>query len=333
MSSNVNRSISSSRGRGRGAARGRAGRGRGRGRPHSMSLSSKEEDNHSTESVVATAYDQFNPASRRRPSRGTATNVGAPVPSDDTAAFEPITSTGRTREKELPPHIAGTAVDAQTLASRVQELAISGHAHSSSVESRFTMSLNWADEEDDPDSLPSLDDWKVSKPIIASGEEETTEPVSSADNTDESPIVHELGNDAPPSQAGTLALANEEDATSSLETAPDVPQQSSDILPRQGGSGGGMAASIWAPKSPIDTMPKKSDQQRLPNSRGRANHNHGTHRTPPHHHCITPETPNDTKEAQPVGTTIRNRRPHARPIISSGALAQISRTLGQRATT
>ncbi|KAG8836224.1 5'-3' exoribonuclease 2 [Serendipita sp. 399] len=345
MSLNANHVANSPRGRGRGAARGRTGRGRGRGRPLSMSLYLKEtgeDENHALDSAAVTAHDQFPIASKRRPSHRT-TNPRAPVISSDSI---PMDGTGRTREKELPPHIAGAAVDAQTLASRVQELAISGHKHSSSMESRFTMSLNWADEEDDPDSLPSLDEWKIPKPIVTSGDEATTGSEPSSQNQDTTSLpaasTHERTVDdvAPSSlsQADSTAsqealntVVNKDEDSIRSYTAPHKNTQQSIAAhgpPKV--SGGGTAASIWAPNSSVTTAVKRGGQQRYA-TRGRTNH-HGTPGSLSHQ-CVPSELPSDTKEAQPTSAPpVRSRRPHARPIISSDALAQISRTLGQRAS-
>lgn len=66
--------------------------------------------------------------------------------------------------KEVPPHLAGPGLDADVLVNKVKALAT--HSNNSSVDSRYVpaMGLDWADEEEDPESLPDLSQWAVPKP-------------------------------------------------------------------------------------------------------------------------------------------------------------------------
>ena len=68
--------------------------------------------------------------------------------------------------KEVPPHLAGPGLDADVLVNKVKALAT--HSKNSSIDSRYVsaMGLDWADEEEDPESLPDLSQWAVPKPSI-----------------------------------------------------------------------------------------------------------------------------------------------------------------------
>jgi hypothetical protein len=69
--------------------------------------------------------------------------------------------------KEVPPHLAGPGLDADALVNKVKALAT--HSNNSSIDSRYVpaMGLDWADEEEDPESLPDLSQWAIPKPGIA----------------------------------------------------------------------------------------------------------------------------------------------------------------------
>lgn len=317
-------------GRGRGAVRGRPGRARGRGRGSFRFPGSKpiENDNAETHEQALPEGDGKRKPSKKQGvrSRGS-TNATAPesVVSADTSAPR--------REKELPPHIAGAAVDAESLVSRVRELAINGHAHTSSIESRFTMSLNWADEEDDPDSLPDLDDWAV-KPKVPSPEPVVVQQTISAtavpqalvsSNTQTQDAPAPVIADPPPKDTGDVPLQNAAQGgeVSTVTKKPRV----------------GLESSIWAAPS-LETTPslpisQREKRPRQASGRGSASmsrledlpfHPLNVARTSGSHSHVPSKSDDRASRSEPKTSP---RKPHARPVISTDAISRLSRTLGK----
>lgn len=338
-------------GRGRGAGRGRPGRGRGRGRgssrfPGSKSLDSNDLSASSLEHQAGTSTSEgqaLDGDAKRKPvrkvdaRRGSA-SAAAPEIAADSSAPRLVT-----REKELPPHIAGAAVDAESLVSRVKELAISGHVHTSSMESRFTMSLNWADEEDDPDSLPDLDDWapkpKTPLPEPVAPQEPPPEAVSqdTSKQVDEQPPATVM---PAPTTVETIApvvieapLQPPQDESLDTSVAPGAEISTVTKKPRAG-----LEASMWASSTPETShpvTPPKERRTRQNNSRGSAsisrlsdlpfhplNLSRGSESNGPTYN--KPEERVRQPEPRPSP-----RKPHARPVISTDAISRLSRTLGR----
>jgi hypothetical protein len=349
----VDTTSNSGPGRGRGTSRGRPGRGRGRGRgsfrfPGSKSLDNNDPSASSPEHSGATTAPQGQSSDgdakrkhvRKADGRRGSTNAAAPETTADSSAPRSVV-----REKELPPHIAGAAVDAESLVSRVRELAISGHAHTSSVESRFTMSLNWADEEDDPDSLPDLDDWapKPKTPL--------PEPVVPQEPKPEA-VLHDTSKSAdaqPPPEAPTQATVEElvpvvaevtskspKDDSTETSAAPDARISTVTKRPRAG-----LEASIWASPTPEETSyippPPKERRSRQNNSRGSASisrlsdlpyHPLNLSRGSELSGAIHTKSEEWARQPEPRPSP---RKPHARPVISTDAISRLSRTLGRDA--
>jgi len=168
-----------SRGRGRG---GRANRGHGRGRftngasserdgaSQSVSHSTAGQDIPADESastpvsassvLVAQTSAPSSNGSRGQPRRKSNASRGTSGNHPPPAAPDPPKSAAM---KEVPPHLAGPGLDADVLVNKVKALAT--HSKNSSVDSRYVpaMGLDWADEEEDPESLPDLSQWAVPK--------------------------------------------------------------------------------------------------------------------------------------------------------------------------
>ena len=314
-------------GRGRGVGRGRPGRGRGRGRGSFRFPGSKPSESDNVATLESSQAPPLDGDGKRKTvkkqggrSRGS-TNATAP----DSA----VESLAPRREKELPPHIAGAAVDAESLVSRVRELAINGHAHTSSIESRFTMSLNWADEEDDPDSLPDLDDW--AKPKAPS-----PDPVVIQETLPETVVLENLTparlEDIPPPTASPKpTMAASPPSTSVKEEELSVVTKK----PRQG-----LESSIWASSSPEATPDHPVSQQREKRPRqapGRGSasitrlsdlpfHPSNIARTSESNGHVSNKS--DERGGRPEPKT-SPRKPHARPVISTDAISRLSRSLGR----
>ena len=175
------------RGRGRGRGRGKGNRGQGRrftngehdGAPHSVSQSAVGQDvlaeqpaatpisvsvSVSASSVPVTQTpapsstangSRGQPRRKSNASRGTSGNH----PPSSTVPDPPKSAA----MKEVPPHLAGPGLDADVLVNKVKALAT--HSKNSSIDSRYVpaMGLDWADEEEDPESLPDLSQWAVPK--------------------------------------------------------------------------------------------------------------------------------------------------------------------------
>jgi hypothetical protein len=320
------------RGRGR-IGRGRPSRARGRARGSfrfpASNLSTEYRDSvgdsEGAGQTAPTSLDGGQAISRNAEDRRSSTSSSGLVSSSDHA------SRLVARQKELPPHIAGVAVDADSLVSRVRELAINGHAHTSSMESRSTSrTLNWADEEDEPDSLPDLDDWVVGSKAADTSLEIPSEPNDAINTTNpdvidtvpiQEPQVEEVQDETsknpqlPPPSANKEAVDNTVQNVSTREeprTRPFV----------------GTEASIWAnaPSPPRKTNPKPRNE-RHGNTRGHVRHasDRPIPGPPPR------SEPLSNQEPTPVGSRTAARKPHARPVITSDALARISRTLGHDA--
>lgn len=332
--------------RGRGAGRGRSGRARGRGRGSFQfpTTSRSETAAGDAEGVKPTSDNGHHSSSeaKRRPFRKASNarraSTTGPPPDGTTASV----SSKPALEKELPPHIAGAAVDAESLVSRVRELAINGHAHTSSVESRFSTHLNWADEEDDPDSLPDLDDWAIpSKVADAPEKPRVTEEASpsqaavsqpeteaTADQEDSKEKDQSTTEDGKPNVELTSnpALLQSPAEPTTVHEAPATPKSKA----RQG-----LEASIWASApSPSSPPPNRTGAPRGRHARS-ASHRppSNTNQTfhPTHFSRNSVANPSDSPRAssQQEDSKSSPRKPHSRPIISGAALANISRTLGR----
>jgi hypothetical protein len=174
-----------SRGRGRGRGRGARGHGRrwstngvgsereGTSQPMSQSTAGQDvpADELASTPVPASSAPaaqtsalsstvngpRGKPRRKSNASRGSSSNHPSSTVSDPP---KPATT------KEVPPHLAGPGLDADILVNKVKALAT--HSKNSSVDSRYVpaMGLDWADEEEDPESLPDLSQWAVSKPSI-----------------------------------------------------------------------------------------------------------------------------------------------------------------------
>jgi len=241
-------------------------------------------------------------------------------------------------EKELPPHIAGAAVDVGSLVSRVQELANNGHAHTSSVESRFSTHLNWADEEDDPDSLPDLDDWAIpSKAVDTSVTPKMAEEIPAKEEAVAEPAPEPAEQEETATQEDTCTPAKSEVAaipeTAPPKAATEAPSAHTPSIPKSQPRQG-LEASIWA-SSPLPTTPPPPDRTAMPRGRHMrsasyrpsSNTNSGFQPT----HFSRNSVANATISPHPSqqDTKPSSRKPHSRPIISGAALATISRTLGK----
>lgn len=330
------------------------GRGRGRGRggfrfpqPPSTDVEGTRAPGFSADvdsqpSQSANADQPRRKPPRKANARRSFTSVSSSGPIVDTESVPK-----QSLEKELPPHIAGAAVDAESLVSRVRELAIHAHAHSSSVESRFTMSRNWADEEDDPDSLPDLDDWALkpkSRDANIPQQEFTTVPPETQLN-DMKPVE-----DAP-SNKDSMANLQSRDGTNHNPDPLDtdsadgiITEKSSAVAPifdkadekpaQAETSGLPPPEDKRLPKDPSGRGGSRSKNTRQANNRGRTSRIADL----PFH----PLNLSRSSQAKDVGSQPstesrkpedkqNSRKPHSRPVISSDALARISRSLGRAA--
>jgi hypothetical protein len=174
---------------GRNRSRGR-GRGRGRGnRAHGRRFTNGERDGAS-HSVSQSAVEQDVPADEPAPtpvsaSSAQVTQTSAPSSTANGSRGQPRRKSNASRgssgnhppstvpdppksaaTKEVPPHLAGPGLDADVLVNKVKALAT--HSKNSSIDSRYVpaMGLDWADEEEDPESLPDLSQWAVPKPGV-----------------------------------------------------------------------------------------------------------------------------------------------------------------------
>jgi hypothetical protein len=331
--------------RARGTGRGRPGRTRGRGRGSSQfqfhASSKPETTTGSSEGVKAPSANGHLSSSegKRRPFRkaSNARRASTTAAQPDGVTANAQSASKPALEKEPPPHIAGAAVDAESLVSRVRELAINGHAHTSSVESRFSTHLNWADEEDDPDSLPDLDDWAIpSKSVDVSVTQKIVEDIPAKQAAVAEPALEPAKQAETTTQEDTCvpteseAAAVPEAVPSQVATeaaqAPSTPKSQ----PRQG-----LEASIWA-SSPSLASPPPPNRTATP--RGR--HTRSASHRPPSNtnpafqptHFSRNSVADATLSPQPPqqgDTKPSPRKPHSRPIISGAALANISRTLGK----
>jgi hypothetical protein len=169
-----------SRGRGRGRGRGRANRGQGRrltngerdGAPHPVSQSAIVQDVPADEPASTPVSASSAPVTQTpAPSATANTSRGQPRrksnASRGTSGTHPVPDPPKSAAmKEVPPHLAGPGLDADVLVNKVKALAT--HSTNSSIDSRYVpvMGLDWADEEEDPESLPDLSQWVVPKPGI-----------------------------------------------------------------------------------------------------------------------------------------------------------------------
>lgn len=312
-------------GRGRGVGRGRPGRGRGRGRGSFRFPVAKSSESDYVKPPETTA-SQAPPDGDGKP-KPTKKQGGRSRGSTHSTAPESIvdaTSAPR-REKELPPHIAGAAVDAESLVSRVRELAINGHAHTSSMESRFTMSLNWADEEDDPDSLPDLDDWAV-KPKVPPPEPEKIQELPQDVHTSEISTVQE----APPVVTKVSPKVTKDESI-------QIPPQHNESSTVTKKARKGLESSIWAtPETPTSNpAAERVKPPRQAGGRGSASSTRLTdlpfhplnvaRASEPNDHVTTRS---DDRRNRPESKT-SPRKPHARPVISTDAISRLSRSLGR----
>lgn len=320
------------RGRGR-TGRGRPSRARGRVRGSfrfpSSNLSTEYKDSvgdsESAGQAGLTSLDGIQTTSRNAEDRRSSTSSSGLVSSSDHP------SRLVARQKELPPHIAGVAVDADSLVSRVRELAINGHAHTSSMESRSTSrTLNWADEEDEPDSLPDLDDWVVGSKTIDTSLEVSSESKNIA-NTMES-----NGIDTVPTQELQVQKAQEEADENPQQPPPNqeaVNDDSKTVTTREVSHPRpfrGTEASIWAraPSPPPNPNPKpRNERHGNPRSHAR----HASDRPLSNPSPKSAALPNQETTVERTTTRTPTRKPRARPVITSDALARISRTLGHDA--
>ncbi|CCA67008.1 hypothetical protein PIIN_00845 [Serendipita indica DSM 11827] len=317
--------------RGRNAGRGRPSRGKGRGRgtfrfPASKTTATSREHGPGDISTMGSRANPRGDDTRTRQSEKMAGNpetVADSIPSMNANEDSP---SSKLSKRELPPHIAGAAVDGESLASRVRDLAISSHAHTGSIESRFTMSLNWADEEDDPDSLPDLDDWAIG-PKVSVASQNTFDPEPSFAPSDPREVDATLRD--PVVDLATTPLTKEPlpGGDKSAEHVENNPRMSPH---RPSRSGGGSAASIWAPKQqlppPGSTHRGRGRQHTSRDSRDATR----TRNTPPPQAASLTQTIATPSEGERKSTRYGTgaKKPHARPVISTDALARISRTLG-----
>lgn len=168
------------RGRGRGRGRGRSNRGHGRrftngerdGALHPVSQSTVGQDvladePASTPVSASSAPVTQTPApsstangSRGQPRRKSNASRGTSGNHPPSIVSDPPKSAAM---KEVPPHLSGPGLDADVLVNKVKALAT--HSKNSSIDSRYVpaMGLDWADEEEDPESLPDLSQWAVPK--------------------------------------------------------------------------------------------------------------------------------------------------------------------------
>lgn len=351
-------------GRSSAGARGGKGRGRGRGGFRFPAPPSTDVEGTRLPPAPADAESQSsqpgNAESKRKPprkanARRSFTSVSSSGPTADTESIPK-----QSLEKELPPHIAGAAVDAESLVSRVRELAIHAHAHTSSVESRFTMSRNWADEEDDPDSLPDLDDWAL-KPKPEDGNNSQRESVA-IENT---PLKQlSSGRDVILSDGGTSTSTNakpdlpsQNRASPSLEPV-SVESLDNDSRARAEYPSATASASDRPNQKEIPSLPEsenkpsrneekgslvsspttnregpRSKNLRQANNRGRHSriadlpfHPLNLSRSSPAKETSSQSPSNSRKPAEDKQNP---RKHHTRPVISSDALARISRSLGR----
>ena len=329
--------------RGRIASRGRVGRGRGRGKGSFRFPGSKPVDNNDPvtnslehPSTTSTSQNQSSEGDAKRKqmrkpdARRGSTTTPAPEPTADISAPRLVA-----REKELPPHIAGAAVDAESLVSRVRELAIGGHAHTSSMESRFTMSLNWADDEDDPDSLPDLDDW-APKP-----KSPTPDPTDPPETLQDATLQGSTQVDTQPTPpAPVIAGAPSQPSQSNAVEISISPIAEMSVVTKKPRAG--LEASIWASPVPETTIhaastPPKERRSRQNNSRSSASISrpgdlpfHPSSLSRGFESNGSPHNKTEERVRQPEPTP-NPRKPHTRPIISTDAISRLSRTLGRDA--
>jgi len=112
--------------------------------------------------------------------------------------------------KEVPPHLAGPGLDADVLVNKVKALAT--HSKNSSVDSRYVpaMGLDWADEEEDPESLPDLSQWAVPKPGTVVDQMQSVK--------EEEPALPECSNNEAVPSGGQELVADATAATSTTAT-------------------------------------------------------------------------------------------------------------------
>lgn len=345
-------SVNSAPARGRGMGRGRAGRARGRGRgSSSFHVASKAESvtgNGSGDGAKAPSVNGVaSIPSARRTSFRKSPNARKSSTSVSSADAGIATITVATLEKELPPHIAGAAVDAESLVSRVKELAVNSHGHSSSMESRFSTHFDWADEEDDPDSLPDLNDWAIpsSKPIDAGRSQDkpredippsvdTTQVGSEPASLPEETSHHNFSTPSDHEEVNTVVTLDGAGQQRYVSMASSPPPTASSLSSKPNRRQG-LEASIWASSPP----PPVSQPNPRP-QRGRGHFRSASHRPPAHSnqshrptHFSRKSVANHSRSVSPpLDAKSSPRKPHTRPIISGAALASLSRTLDPKAS-
>jgi hypothetical protein len=337
--------------RGRGTGRGRTTRARGRARgsfSFQFPASSRPDTTTgSDEAVKAPSANGHLSSSegKRKPFTRAPNAPKAPTTAAPPEAVTPTAAQSAAKpaiEKELPPHITGPAVDAISLGSRVQELAINAHAHTSSVESRFSTHLNWADEEDDPDSLPDLDDWAIpSKFVDVPVSRKVVEEIPAEEAAVAGPAVQPAKQEETTIQEDTCVPTNGEATAAESQAEVEPPQVATEAAevqkpatpkprPRQG-----LEASIWAssPSSTFSPPPNRTAKPRGKHTRA-ASHRPPSSTKPalqPTHfsrNSVANSTPSPTPSQQ-EDTKPTTRKPHSRPIISGTALAALHRDLGK----
>ena len=317
-----------SRGRSRGRGRGRGNRGRGRARftngadserdgaPQPVIQSNTGQDvaadvpastpvsaPNAPVAQISAPGSRGQPRRRSNASRGTSGNHPPPTVSD-TSKSAAI--------KEVPPHLAGPGLDADVLVNKVKALAT--HSKNSSVDSRYVpaMGLDWADEEEDPESLPDLSQWAVPKPGVAVDQMQSVKEEEAAPPAAPPTAPPERPNDKTvPSGSPEPPTSDRDDRLSGISSEPDsrAPYPNHGFRGRGRGRGRGHAHLSHLPFHPANLQRRQQTVAATP----------GVQQTAPSsspRHEKTADLPPRSQE-----------RAHTRPVIDKGALARIGLTL------
>jgi len=215
------------RGRGRGRGRGRSNRGHGRrptngerdGVPHPVSQSVVGQDVPAADEPASTPVSASSPPVTQTPAPSSTANGSRGQPrrksnaSRGTSGNHPPSTVPDPPKsaaiKEVPPHLAGPGLDADVLVNKVKALAT--HSKNSSIDSRYVsaMGLDWADEEEDPESLPDLSQWAVSKPSIDQMQSVKEEELALPERLDDEAVTSGIQAPVADTTAATKATTTE----------------------------------------------------------------------------------------------------------------------------